>query len=151
MNLELTDANSARSLTFRRFSEDLKLLSKCSDKGTAAIIVDSGLTQVFSIGINGGPQGGYNCMCKLPGKYTCIHAEANALIKCESNKSFKVMYCTYSPCVTCAAMIVNSGFRAVLCGQMFHDDTGLKILYDAGIQVFCWNIHRYQKWSPSNA
>lgn len=122
---------------FRDFVLNLATLSKCSDKGVAAIITNKEGTQVYSIGINGGPKHGTDCLCKLGGKYTCVHAEANALAKCTVADPEKVFICSYSTCVTCAALIVNSGASAVYYVERYKDDTGLQILQSAGIVVKC--------------
>ena len=122
---------------FRDFVLNLATLSKCSDKGVAALITNKEGTQVYSIGINGGPKHGTDCLCKLGGKYTCVHAEANALAKCTVADPEKVFICSYSTCVTCAALIVNSGASAVYYVKPYKDDTGLQILQSAGIVVKC--------------
>ena len=122
---------------FRDFVMNLAALSKCKDKGVAAIITDKDGTQVYSIGINGGPRHGVDCLCKLGGKYTCVHAEANALAKCTVADPQKVFFCSFSPCVTCAALIVNSGASTVYYVEHYKDDTGLQILQSAGIVVKC--------------
>lgn len=122
---------------FRDFVINLATLSKCKDKGVAAIITDKDGTQVYSIGINGGPRHGLDCLCTLGGKYTCVHAEANALAKCTVADPEKVFFCSLSTCVTCAALIVNSGASAVYYVEQYKDDTGLQILQSAGITVKC--------------
>lgn len=122
---------------FRDFVMNLAKLSKCTDKGVAAIITDRDGTQVYSIGINGGPRHGVDCLCKLGGKYTCVHAEANAIAKCTVADPQKVFFCSFSPCVTCAALIVNSGASAVYYVEKYKDDAGLQILQKAGIAVKC--------------
>lgn len=122
---------------FLAFTKNLATLSKCEDKQTAAIIVDKNLQQVYSVGVNGGPKGGMNCLCQLDNKkYTCIHAECNAIAKCNSSDQHKIMICTYSPCVTCAALIANSGFDSVIYIDAYKDPTGLEILKTAGVDVF---------------
>lgn len=119
-----------------KFVVSLCDLSKCYDRHTAAIITDADFTQIYSIGVNGGPKGStYNCLCSIPGKYTCIHAEANAIAKCTSTDMQKTMICSLSPCVTCASLIVNSGFSAVYFIEEYKDSTGLEILTEAGIYV----------------
>lgn len=121
---------------FLTFTKNLATLSKCTDKQTAAIIVDAEFKQVYSIGINGGPKGGIDCLCQLGGKYTCIHAEANAIAKCTALDNKKVMICTYSPCVTCASLIVNSGINTVIYMEQYHDTKGIEILQAAKVSVF---------------
>lgn len=122
---------------FKNFTNNLATLSKCSERKVAAIITDKELSQVYSIGLNGGPKGLVDCMCKMDGKYGCIHAEINALIKCMTNDPGKVMFVTLSPCKQCAAAIINApgGFSAVYYFEEWKDTTGIKLLKQAGISV----------------
>lgn len=127
----------ARLKVFKKFTQDLATLSKCSEHQVAAIVTDNHLSQVYSIGINGGPKGLVDCMCMIDGKYGCVHAEINALIKCNSTDSDKVMIVTLSPCKQCAAAIINApgGFSAVYYIEEWKDDSGIKLLRAAGIKV----------------
>lgn len=127
----------ARLQVFKNFVRDLSTLSKCSERHVAAIITDSQLSQVYSIGVNGGPKGLVDCMCKIDGKYGCVHAEINALVKCRSDSADKVMFVTLSPCKQCAAAIINApgGFSAVYYIDAWKDDSGIKLLKAAGITV----------------
>ena len=122
---------------FKNFTNNLATLSKCSERKVAAIITDKDLSQVYSIGLNGGPKGLVDCMCKMDGKYGCIHAEINALIKCMTDDPGKVMFVTLSPCKQCAAAIINApgGFSAVYYFEEWKDTTGIKLLKQAGISV----------------
>lgn len=129
--------STARMAVFKDFTNSLATLSKCSERQVAAIITDKDLTQVYSIGINGGPKGLADCMCIIDGKYGCIHAEINALIKCRADSPDKVMLVTLSPCKQCAAAIINApgGFSAVYYFEEWKDDSGIKLLKAAGIHV----------------
>jgi len=122
---------------FKNFTIELSLLSKCTERKVAAIITDKQLSQVYSIGVNGGPKGLADCMCNLSGKYGCIHAEINALIKCRSDALDKVMFVTLSPCIACAAAIINApgSFSAVYYIEEWKNTEGLKLLTQAGIKV----------------
>lgn len=126
-----------RLAVFKRFAEDLATLSKCNERHVAAVITDKDLTQVYSIGLNGGPKGLVDCMCAIDGKYGCIHAEINALVKCTNTDSDKVMFVTLSPCKQCAAAIINApgGFSAVYYIEQWKDTTGIELLKAAGIKV----------------
>lgn len=136
MNNDL-NINVNRLKVFKRFTQDLATLSRCSDKKVAAIVTDKEMAQVLSIGINGGPKGLVDCMCKIDGKYGCIHAEINALVKCDSKARNKIMFVTLSPCKQCAAAIINApgGFSTVYFVDKWKDDTGIKLLQSAGIHV----------------
>lgn len=127
----------SRLTVFKNFASDLAKLSKCSERHVAAVITDTELSQVYSIGINGGPKGLVDCMCKIDGKYGCIHAEINALVKCRSDAPDKVMIVTLAPCKQCAAAIINApgGFSAVYYIDEWKDTSGIKLLKAAGIKV----------------
>lgn len=129
--------NKERIEVFKNFTSNLATLSKCTERHVAAIITDKELTQVHSIGLNGGPKGLVDCMCVIEGKYGCIHAEINALIKCRSESTDKVMFVTLSPCKQCAAAIINApgGFSAVYYFEEWKDDSGIRLLKAAGIHV----------------
>lgn len=126
-----------RFKVFKDFTLGLAQLSKCSERGVAAIITDAALTQVHSIGINGGPKSLVDCMCNTEGKYGCLHAEINCLIKNQYNGEDKAMFVTLAPCKQCAAAIINApgGFNAVYYFEDWKEDTGIKMLRAAGIPV----------------
>lgn len=119
---------------FMDFALSLSNLSKCEERRVAAVITDEKLTQVLSIGINGGPAGLDNCLCNTPGKYGCVHAEINALVKCKAEGP-KVMFCTLSPCKQCAASIINEGtITAVYYYEAWKEDSGIELLTKANIK-----------------
>lgn len=130
-------SNKARVEVFAKFTMSLAELSKCEERKVAAVITDKDLTQVYSIGVNGGAKGLGDCMCVLDGKYGCIHAEINALIKCRSEAEHKVMFVTLSPCKQCAAAIINApgSFDTVYFMETWKDQSGIKLLKAAGIKV----------------
>lgn len=118
-----------------QYAKELAMQSKCEQRGVAAIITNDDFSQIYSIGINGGPKGLDDCLCDTPGKYGCIHAEINALIKCPVTCEDKTMIITLSPCVTCAAAIINAGIKRVICYEIWKDTTGIDMLASAGISV----------------
>lgn len=130
-----------RLAVFANFVRDLSALSKCEERKVAAIITDRDLTQIYSIGLNGGPKGLVDCMCKIDGKYGCVHAEINALIKCRSDAPDKVMFVSLSPCKQCAAAIINTpgGFSTVYYLEQWKDTTGIELLKKSGIRCVCLN------------
>ena len=123
---------------YYNFVDNLRNLSKCEDRGVACIICDKTLLQVLSIGVNGGPKGSdIDCLCKAETKYSCIHAEANALVKLNTHVQDKVLICTLAPCSQCASMIVNEpgGFYAVLYITPWKEQLAIDILKYANIKV----------------
>jgi len=127
----------SRKQVFKNFTKDLATLSKCTERHVAAIITDKNMSQVYSIGINGGPVGLADCMCILDGKYGCIHAEINALIKCKTSEPDKIMFVTLAPCKQCATAIINApgGFSKVYYFEDWKEDYGVQLLKAAGIHV----------------
>ena len=117
--------------------------SKISDRSldpkhkVGAVIVNEENTQVLSIGYNGDHKCGPNIRESLAvGESGFIHAEINALIKCDySYHKKKKMYLTLSPCNVCAKAIVNAGIDEVIYLERYEQSTGLDILIDAGINV----------------
>ena len=102
-----------------------------------AVIVNDENTQVLSIGYNGDQKGGANRRDSLShGASGFIHAEINALIKCDYNYGKKKkMYLTLSPCKICAKAIVNAGIDEVIYSEVYEASNGLAILKEAGISV----------------
>ena len=100
-----------------------------------AIIVNSENTQVLSVGYNGDHKGGPNSRDSLEvGKSGFIHAEINALIKCDYNSpAKKKMYLTLSPCDVCAKAIINSGIEEVIYLERYEQSNGIDILINAGV------------------
>lgn len=122
------------------------ILSKCQDKKTAALLVSADLSQIYSIGINGGPKGGADCLCQTrdhyttndKAKYTCVHAEMNCLVKNTTiNDVPKIMICTKQPCQMCASLIINActNITEVWYIEPYWDNAGIEILHSAGIKV----------------
>lgn len=116
-----------------KYARLVSTLSKCEERNVGAVVTDATYTRVYSLGYNGGPSGLLDCMCNTEGKYGCLHAEINALIKCTTDDKNKVMFVTLAPCKQCAAAIINSGFSKVIYAEEWKDKTGLKLLEEAGI------------------
>ncbi len=102
-----------------------------------AVVVNQENTQVLSIGYNGDHKGGPNERDSLNvGESGFIHAEINALIKCDYNyPQSKKMYLTLSPCNVCAKAIVNAGIEDVIYLERYEQSNGIDILIDAGVKV----------------
>ena len=102
-----------------------------------AVIVTEDNTQVLSLGYNGDHKGGPNIRDSLEhGHSGLIHAEINALIKCDyNNPKNKKMYVTLSPCDVCAKAIINAGIKEVIYLEEYKKSKGLEILQSCGIIV----------------
>lgn len=107
-----------------------------------AIIVASDHTSVLSIGYNGNWAGGPNCHdSKELGKSGFIHAEENALIKCDFNfHKDKYLYITHSPCVQCCKLIINAGIKKVFYSIKYRDTSGLSFFDQVKSPIECTQL-----------
>lgn len=80
----------------------------------------------------------YKLVTGLETKQEVIHAETNAVLKAAregvSTQDAKV-YVTLSPCVPCAAMLINAGISKLIYKDVYRDDSGIQLLIKAGIAV----------------
>jgi dCMP deaminase len=102
-----------------------------------AVVVTDENTQVLAVGYNGNYSGGPNEVeSPEPGNSGMIHAEINALLKCDYNNVLKkIMYVTLSPCRMCAKAMVNGGIKEVVYDEEYRDTSGLDLLRSAGVEV----------------
>ena len=89
----------------------------------------------------GGPVGAgcYHDHCTGPKtKPEVLHAEANAITKlAKSTESGDgaTLFCTHSPCIDCAKLIVQSGITEVYYDEHYRSEEGLKFLVKSGIRI----------------
>lgn len=113
-------------------------LSHCKRKQVGAIIVKDQM--IISDGYNGTPAGFDNC-CEDDDNNThwyVLHAEANAILKVAkstNNAKNSTLYLTLSPCKECAKLILQAGIKRLVFINNYKDDSGLRFLEDAGIDV----------------
>ncbi len=108
--------------------------SNCIRRQVAAIVVRN--NRIISTGYNGTPRGIRNCCdggCPRCGsdapsganlaECICSHAEENAITQAAYHGTAlagAVLYCTLSPCITCAKMIINAGITEVIYETDYH-------------------------------
>ncbi len=120
--------NVAREISQRSYDPRLKV---------GAIIVAADNTQVLSVGYNGNYRGGPHIHeSSEPGASGFIHAEVNALVKCDFNfHKKKHMYVTHSPCRQCAKLIINADIDTVVFDELYRDASSLDMLRESGVRV----------------
>ncbi len=123
--------------------------STCLRRQVGAIIVKD--KRILATGYNGAPSGLRHCeevgcirekedipsgqrheLCRG------LHAEQNAIIQAAYHGiSIKdsTLYCTNSPCVICAKMIINAGIKEVIYEEGYDDPLAMELLKEAGIKV----------------
>ena len=121
--------------------------STCLRRKVGAAIVQSG--HVVATGYNGAPRGLSHCQTckreemKVPSgerHELCrgVHAEQNAIIqaaKLGQAVAYGDLYCTHSPCVICAKMIVNACIARVFFIEGYPDQDAREVLFGGGVQL----------------
>ncbi len=122
--------------------------STCERHHVGAVIVKD--KQILTSGYNGAAAGMKDCLemgclrnqmgiesgtrheiCRA------IHAEQNALIQAAlhgANVGDATIYCTHSPCILCAKMLVNSKIKRFVTYADYPDKSSLELLKDAGVE-----------------
>ena len=133
--------NDKQDILDRRYLEMARIWgqnSYCVRRKVGALLVKDKM--IISDGYNGTPSGFEN-ICEDEHQVTkpyVLHAEANAITKvAKSNNSSEgsTMYCTASPCLECAKLIIQSGIKRVVYGEMYRIDDGIRLLERAGIEL----------------
>jgi len=125
-------------IIYLRMAKEWSRLSYCKRKQVGALIVKDGM--IISDGYNGTPSGFEN-VCEDDEGYTkwyVLHAEANAITKmARSTQSSEgaTLYVTVSPCRECSKLIFQAGIKRVVYLEKYKDDSGLKFLEKAGVEV----------------
>lgn len=123
---------------YLRIAREWGKLSFCERKQVGAIIVKERM--IISDGYNGTPTGFEN-FCEDEEGYTkwyVLHAEANAILKvAASTQSSKgaTLYITLSPCKECSKLIHQAGIVRVVYSEAYKDDSGLRFMKKAGIEL----------------
>ena len=113
---------------FMNIARTVSSRSNCIKRKVAAIVIKD--LRVISTGYNGTPRGVKNCSeggCPRCNTYVasgtkldecvCSHGEENAIVQAAYHGvSLKgaTLYTTFSPCLTCTKMIINSGIAEVV-------------------------------------
>lgn len=123
---------------YLRMAKEWGKLSYCKRKQVGAIIVKDRM--IISDGYNGTPTGFENNCEDGEGltKWYVLHAEANAILKVAASTQSCVgatLYITYSPCRECSKLIHQSGIKRIVYLHNYKDDSGLKFLEKAGVEI----------------
>jgi dCMP deaminase len=106
---------------------------------------------ILATGYNGAPSGARDCLelgclrdeLKIPSgerHEICrgIHAEQNVIIQAGLHGvslEGSTVYCTHTPCVLCAKMLVNAKIERFVSFGSYNDDTFAGLFQEAGIRV----------------
>ena len=121
--------------------------STCLRNQVGALFVKN--KRLLTTGYNGAPAGLQHCDeagCAREGVASgtrhelcrAVHAEQNAIIQAALHGvsiEGATLYCTHQPCVLCAKMLINTKVTRVVYNQSYPDDTALRFLAQAGVDV----------------
>ncbi len=112
--------------------------------------------RILTTGYNGAAAGTKDCLelgclrdeLKIPSGQRheicrAIHAEQNAIIQGGFhgiNIKDSILYCTHSPCVLCAKMIVNAGIKKIVACIEYPDPSFKDLFSQAGIEYSAMEI-----------
>ena len=121
------------------------------DRGKSGCVIAKD-KRIVSTGYIGSPSGTPHCdevghemhtVIKKDGSESrhCIrtsHAEENAIVQAAKFGiaiDGSTLYCTMTPCYTCAKMIINAGIKRVICAQDYHrGERSREIFKEAGVE-----------------
>ena len=120
--------------------------SSCVKAQQAALLIKD--NRIISFGYNGPPAGHINCetdggeeVCGKDSNGSCflgIHAEQNAIgyaARHGINTEGCVIYCTQTPCISCAKLVVAAGIKEFYYLDSYRILDGLEFLKQAGIKT----------------
>jgi dCMP deaminase len=123
--------------------------STCSRRQVGAVMVKG--KNIVATGYNGTPTGITHCsvtgclrdQLKVPSgerHELCrgLHAEQNAIIQAAkhgTNIDGCTLYCTHSPCIICAKMLINAGIDNIVYLEGYPDQLSLEMLQEARISL----------------
>jgi len=122
--------------------------STCRRHHVGAVIVKN--RQILTSGYNGAAAGLKDCLelgCLRDEKNIpsgerheicrAIHAEQNAIIQAALHGvtiEGSTMYCTHTPCILCAKMIINSKIKRFVSYADYADNSFIELFKEAGIE-----------------
>jgi dCMP deaminase len=123
--------------------------STCRRHHVGAVAVRN--KHILATGYNGAPAGARDCLelgclrdeLKIPSgtrHEICrgIHAEQNVIIQAGLHGvslEGSTVYCTHTPCVLCAKILVNAKIERFVSFGSYNDDTFVKLFQEADIRV----------------
>lgn len=135
---------------FMRIAQIVSLRADCLKRKVAAVLVKD--RRLIATGYNGTPRDITNCTeggcarCSDLGESgkdleecICAHAEENAIAQAAFHgvsSRDTTLYTTFSPCIRCTKLIINSGIKEVVYNEAYSiEELPLRLLKEAGLKV----------------
>ncbi len=132
--------------------------STCRRHHVGAVIVRD--KRILTTGYNGAPSNTKDCLelgclrdqLKIPSGERheicrAVHAEQNAIIQAAVygiDITNSTMYCTHSPCIICAKMIVNAKIKRFVTCQDYNDENFKNLFKEAKIEFLKLTIPKLE-------
>ena len=138
----MSEGRISRDEMFVQMVNSVSLRSTCLRRQVGAVLVIRG--RPLSIGYAGSPSGTPHCTdvgCLIGDDGGCtrtIHAEVNAISWAARNGiaiEGSTLYCSLTPCLSCAKLIINSGIIRVVALEDYRDQSGAELLDSVGIEI----------------
>jgi len=120
----------------------------CLRRQIGAVLIKDGI--ILATGYNGPPSGLAHCdkcfritnniqsstrleFCRA------VHAEENVLIQCaikQTNPTGGILYCTHSPCVTCAKSIIQAKISAIIYDEIYPDELTQQMIGESSVLFY---------------
>lgn len=121
---------------FMKMTEIMARRSSCLSRHVGCIIIDKS-NHVLSSGFNGPPKGVPHCtICQRQvagqnlDKCMAVHAEQNALLQCPDISKIHTVYVSWSPCITCVKLLMNTSAQRIVYRHDYPDKLA-KIVWDS--------------------
>jgi dCMP deaminase len=132
-------SNVSKDEVYMKMAEAMSTLSKANRKKVGAVLVTK--NGVILTGCNGTASGSDNICEDSEGntKPEVLHAELNCILKAAKEGVSVVggsLYVTLSPCLQCAAMLVQAGIKEVYFHEVYRCTKGIAFLKANGIKIY---------------
>lgn len=123
--------------------------STCIRRHIGAVLVRD--KHIISTGYNGAAAGVVDCLTlgclrdelQIPSGTRheicrAIHAEQNAIIQAAlhgGNVEGATLYCTHTPCILCAKILVNARIKRFVTCSQYADDAFVELFKEANVQI----------------
>ncbi|MCL2024769.1 MAG: cytidine/deoxycytidylate deaminase family protein [Coriobacteriia bacterium] len=134
---------------FMDIARQVTTRSTCTRRKVGAVVVRD--KRILATGYNNVPTGIEHCTVRgclrdelsIPSgerHELCrgIHAEQNAIAQAARNGvniDGATIYCTHQPCVMCAKLMINAGFKEIVFAGSYPDELSQELLEEAGVKL----------------
>ena len=129
--------------------------STCDRLHVGVVIVND--HRIITTGYNGALKGSQHChpdICIIDAACRrAVHAEANAIAWAAKEGialEGTTMYCTHSPCLKCAELIIQSGITQVTFKNQFRTNEGVLLLKEHKVAVYYLQDDKYVYFHAPN-